>query len=128
MSTISLTYDELAERLSMTGASVRNLVRRRQWKRAPGNDGKARITVPEEALKGATCAPTDVPTDRAIDVPSPVQGIIARLELEVAGLRDLVEAERRRADTEAKRADGAEADRSAWRNLAQRPWWRRLAG
>tara|TARA_B100001105_G_scaffold224082_1_gene192961 strand:- start:284 stop:502 length:219 start_codon:yes stop_codon:yes gene_type:complete len=72
--------------------------------------------------------------------------MIARLELEIAGLRDIVEAERRRADAEAKRADGAEAsfrglveverqradaaaaDRDAWRNLAQRPWWRRLAG
>lgn len=135
MSTISLTYDELAERLGITGASARNLVRRRKWKRVPGNDGKARIAVPEDEIEGATRGGTDGPSDRGIDAPSPFQEMVARLELEVAGLREIVmaergraEAEARRADGEARRADGAEADRDAWRGMAQRPWWRRLAG
>lgn len=132
MDTLSLTYDELADRLGISGASARNLVRRKKWNRATGNDGKARISVPVETIEGATSASTEAPTnggtEGSIDPPSPVHILIAKLEVEVAGLRELIQAERGRADTEAKRANAIEADRDAWRNLAQRSWWRRLAG
>lgn len=42
-------------------------------------------------------------------------------DLLVQSLRELIEAERRR-------ADAAETDRDAWREMAQRSWWKRLIG
>jgi excisionase family DNA binding protein len=42
-------------------------------------------------------------------------------ELLIQSLRDLVQAERRR-------ADAAESDRDAWREMAQRSWWKRITG
>lgn len=140
-----LSYDDIADRLRITPASARNLVRRKRWQRRPGNDGRARIAVPDDVL----CAPTGGTTsgasmadiEGAIDAPQPmppsneVHLALARLEVEVAGLRELVSAERARAEAEARRADAAEADRDAWRALADRqaqaastssPWWRRV--
>ena len=46
----SLTYAELAQALTITPASANKLARRKRWPRVPGNDGKARVAVPEEAL------------------------------------------------------------------------------
>lgn len=116
-----MSYDEVAATLKITPASARNLVRRKGWKRQAGNDGRARVLVPD----GAIDAPSDGETDAPLNA---VHVQLARLEAEVSGLRELVAAERRRADAEAKRAESAEADRDAWRASAQRPWWRRLAG
>ena len=45
-----LTYDELAERLGIERESARQHVKRKRWARRPGNDGKVRIGVPDEAL------------------------------------------------------------------------------
>lgn len=50
---------------------------------------------------------------------NPVETI--NTDLLVHSLRELVEAERRRADS-------AEADRDAWREMAQRSWWKKLVG
>lgn len=46
----------------------------------------------------------------------------------IAMARELAEArsDAARLSAEATRANDAAADRDAWRNLAQRPWWRRL--
>src|SRR3954452_15198868 len=46
-----MTYDELAEALGRSGEAVRALVIRKRWRRTLGNDGRARITVPAEALE-----------------------------------------------------------------------------
>lgn len=54
-----------------------------------------------------------------------------RLSTELVEMaRALAEAEAQaaKADAESRRADDAASDRDAWRSLAQRPWWRRLAG
>lgn len=45
----------------------------------------------------------------------------AALEVEIDGLKQLVEAERRR-------ADAAEREAGHWRELAFKPWWKRLVG
>jgi hypothetical protein len=149
-----LTYTELADRLGLTRGSARNLVQRRRWARQIGNDGQARIGVPAEELAARTATgsaagsnagiatPPGAPPAPPSDAPNPVHLQLARLEGELAGLRELVQAERSRADAEARRAEGeakraeveaaraasAEADRDAWRSLAQRSWWRRLVG
>lgn len=49
-----LTYDELAERLGIERESARQHVKRKRWGRRPGNDGKVRIGVPDEALENRT--------------------------------------------------------------------------
>ena len=119
METVSLSYDELAERLRINPHSARNLVRRKRWKRTVGNDGKARVSVPREAL----VAPSTSPSAPPLEAPSPAaeSGVtIARLEVQIDGLKALVEAERRR-------ADAAEADRDRWHASANRPFWRRFA-
>jgi hypothetical protein len=50
MSTVWLTYDELAERLGIERESARQHVKRKHWARQKGNDGKVRIGIPEEVL------------------------------------------------------------------------------
>lgn len=114
MDTLALTYKELADRLGVKPESARKLVQRKRWHRVTGNAGTVRIHVPIEALP----APGDSPSDTGTN---PVHAQIALLETEIAGLRELVQSERRR-------ADDAVADRDAWRAMAQRPWWKRIAG
>lgn len=53
-----LDYDELAGRLGITRESARRLVIRKRWRRAPGNDGKARVAVPNDALPDVTPSDT----------------------------------------------------------------------
>ena len=153
----SLTYAELAEALKITPASANKLARRRRWPRVPGNDGKARVSVPEEALvrrDSPPASPLDVPPVSPSD--NPVHAEIARLESELAGARGelvgtreaLTEARARADAAEARSAElsaGLEAERgrtekaiAAFAALAERldaladerarPWWRRLAG
>lgn len=56
---VHLTYDELAQRLGITRESARQLVIRRRWGRTKGNDGKSRVSVPEEVLQARTADATD---------------------------------------------------------------------
>lgn len=130
-----LTYTELAAALGITGASARNLVRRRRWRRDKGNDGQARIAVPVDVLAqrapaSADTAPPTMPDMTApTTAPSPESHVdivelriaYARLEEALGSIRAVVEIER-------ERRAAVEADRDAWRTLATRPWWRRWAG
>lgn len=132
--TLWLTYAELAERLGITGDSARNLVRRRQWARKPGNDGTQRIGVPkeylderdmEEALPSPTEPPIDPPIVAAIIPPVEVDAegaTVAALEAHIETLKEIVERERGRGDTERDRADAererAEAERARADELA----------
>ena len=129
-----LTYAELAERLGITGDSARNLVRRRQWTRQPGNDGTMRIGVPkdylderdmEEALPSPTEPPIDPPIVAAIIPPVEVDtegGTVAALEAHIQTLKEIADRERGRGDTERDRADAerarAEAERARADELA----------
>lgn len=49
-----LTYDEIAERFGITRESARQLVLRKHWTRRKGNDGRARIEIPVDALPPTT--------------------------------------------------------------------------
>ncbi len=42
----TLTYDELETMLRKSPKAVRQLVRRREWRRIPGNDGRTSIAIP----------------------------------------------------------------------------------
>jgi hypothetical protein len=134
----SLTYAQLGEALGITPASANKLARRRRWPRSPGNDGKVRVSVPEEALvrkDSPTDVPQDVPPARLPD------NLIMALEAHVTTLKEqLAASEGRLAASMAElTAERARADRaiSAFADLAERldalaasrrPWWRRLAG
>lgn len=103
----SLTYAELGELLGITAASANKLARRKRWPRAKGNDGKTRVSVPDEALDRPQDSPGASPPD------SPPPNMVHELQARIAVLEVEVGAERRR-------ADAAEADRDAWREQAQR--------
>lgn len=49
-------------------------------------------------------------------------------QLEAINLDPLVQTLRELIEVERRRADAAETDRDAWREMAQRSWWRRLVG
>jgi hypothetical protein len=69
----SLTYAELARALKIEPASANRLARRKRWPRVKGNDGRTRISVPEEALvrevsppDSPLVSPPDSPPDKLI--------------------------------------------------------------
>ena len=147
MSTVSMTYDQLAARFGIGAKSARNLVRRKGWRRTQGNDGAARIDVPLEALPadGSTDAGTSGGSDAAPDAPmAPAAdaGLVDSLRAEIAVLQSaLVRAEAVAAERsttlehERRRAEEAQAELRAvldrllkLQEDAARPWWRRLAG
>lgn len=113
MSTVSLTYDELAERLGIGRKSAQNTVRRKGWRRTKGNDGRARIEVPLDALPDTPSV--EEPVSAQVDPQIPV------LEAQIEGLKALVAAEK-------ARADAAESDRDRWHELAVKPLWKRAVG
>ena len=48
-----LTYREIADRLGVSIPAAKMRVKRAQWPVTKGNDGKARVTVPSDALPEA---------------------------------------------------------------------------
>lgn len=129
-----LTYNEAAQKLAIAPASVRQRARRGRWSRRMGNDGLAKVDVPDAILSAATSAPTpsatspatSAPTPPAMSSPTPLDVMrqrIADLEAELAA-RPVVQTV---SQLEARVAD-LQSDRDAWRALALRPWWRRLVG
>jgi hypothetical protein len=123
------SYDEVAEMLGITRGGARNLARKRSWARRPGNDGKTRVLVPADTIPARTDAGIDGSTDAHID-PAPnaaaeLGAMVARLEGELAGLRVVIEAERRRAELAERLADEVRQDRDRWHKeaTARRGWW-----
>jgi hypothetical protein len=103
----SLTYAELAEALKITPASANKLARRRRWPRVPGNDGKARVAVPEDALVRRDIPPdvsADSPPPSPLDVPpvSPPDKLIKALEAHVETLKAQLAAAEARIDKQAE--------------------------
>jgi hypothetical protein len=73
MSTVWLTYDELAERLGIERESARQHVKRKHWARQRGNDGKVRIGVPEDVLSARSEPDTEGGTE---PVQAPVHPLV----------------------------------------------------
>ena len=48
-----LTYEDMGTALGITTESAKRLAMRHKWPRQPGNDGRARVAVPEERLQEA---------------------------------------------------------------------------
>jgi len=158
----SLTYAELAKALKITPESANRLARRKRWPRVKGNDGRTRVAVPEdfcppdspgEGLNSPGDGPPVSPGDKPPDSPpdNPVHAQIARLEGELAGMREALaeararagaaeasaEAAQARADAEAAKtaqairafeslAERLEAIAEAQKAKTLRRWWRRI--
>jgi len=69
----------------------------------------------------APTGPAQMPAHPAPTPDHPAEAETINTDLLINSLRELVEAERRR-------ADAAESDRDAWREMAQRSWWKKLVG
>jgi len=154
---VQMTYEEIAAKLKIEIDSARKLVRRRRWRRTTGNDKKTLIEVPvdydwERGRDTAADAPEDMPQEAPSE--NQVHQMLGRLEGELLGMREVVNAERGRADTERQRADEAmqrltmvererderiaklererderlaeiRQERDRWLARATAPWWRR---
>jgi len=116
--TRSLSYDELAGLLGIERESARHLAFRRRWRRTKGNDGKARVEVPLEAIPGpGPAAPTgDNPlgiTGPATDTPTGSETVLTRHIERLEGM--LAEAQVRLTDVEADRDAARDEARDAQR-------------
>lgn len=112
METVALTYKELACRLAIKVESARKTAQRKRWHRTTGNDGTIRIHVPIDVFPSKVVE-GDSPTDSHGDSPANLVHVqLAKLEAEVAGLKEVLQAER-------SRTVAAEQDRDAWREQAQ---------
>jgi hypothetical protein len=109
MSIRMMTYDELASALGITPDSARRLVARKKWQRSPGNDGRARIHVPPDALPDS---PPDVRDDKQPSKADELTIQIVKLEGEIQALKSVLDIERQRS-TEIRE------DRDAWKNQAE---------
>lgn len=115
MSTVAVTYRELADRLGIKPESARKTAQRKHWHRSMGNDGTVRVHVPLDALDVPETVPADVP----VTVPSD-------LEMQISALEALL-AEVRSTNAVLKSAnEDLRIDRDRWHHLASRPWWKRI--
>lgn len=120
MEHVFLTYDEAADRLGIKPDSVRRRARARKWPRRKGNDGKAQVGIPPDAL-GADDPPGPPPGP-------PPDTEAAELRVENQMLREMTndlrtERDRARADADAQR----EMLRAALDDMRNRPSiWSRL--
>ena len=107
-----LTYKELAAELGASAEGARRRAQRGRWTRQRGNDGLARVLVPEDALDGPrpVRAPSVRP-DGAGNARAPDAPLVAALESHVATLK--AELEHRAAELDALKAQLAAADASA---------------
>lgn len=89
MSTAWHTYQEAADLLGIKPQSVKKRAIRRHWPRMTGNDGLARIQVPDDALP---TVPGPIPDDATEDIPGdmspPVDDTAERLRAELAETRE----------------------------------------
>jgi hypothetical protein len=151
MSTESLTYSELGDRLGASPEAARSLARRLQLTRKPGNDGKMRVIVDLAEIQYTPLSARS-PGGQQADIDGlkvrikQLQAELAKLELEkqcleasAAGHRTDFERERDRCDTltaetlnwtkvamsAREKAARLEGEMSARRG---RQWWGRLVG
>jgi hypothetical protein len=132
MSTVAMTYEELAERLRISVPSARRLVLRRRWRKGRGNDGRSVVQVPEEFLQRRDDSRADVTPDDPLTAPpaDPVTVAepagMADLLARLAAVQDkLIEMARRQGASEAEanalkaQVEEVRTERDAWRGQAE---------
>jgi len=153
-----LTYHEAGKRLGSTGEAVRYRALRGKWPRRRGNDGRARVQIPEDAppVRTPSACPVGAPGAQDVRTPSAprsdqalvhaLESHIKTLQADCEALKEQLAVERTAfADKEAALAGDLAAERArsseaieAFAAIAarldapaaarSRPWWRRLAG
>jgi hypothetical protein len=143
-----LTYDEMVEVMHLTKESAKVLTRKKRWPRRPGNDGRARIGVPEEAIEarressreGSREKDPQSPRERDPESTSPdleevlaLRVLCARLEAQIEAMRVIAaereEQTRRERQGLEQRAEEVAAERDRWAAQAEtlakrgRLWW-----
>jgi hypothetical protein len=142
MSTESLTYADLADRLGTTQEAARSFVRRLRLPRMKGNDGKARVNVDLNDFQYKPM-PTRKRDGHRADTVEALQAELARIEVEKRCLEATAAGHRADFERERDRADNALAEASKMAALAmtaretaarlegeliarhRRSWWRR---
>ena len=150
MTTESLTYSELSERLGSSPEAARSLARRLRLVRKPGNDGKVRVIVDLAEIR-YTPAPSRSPDGPQVNIDAlktrieQLQADLAELEMEkncleasVAEHRADFERERDRCDrliaetlalnkvAMSARENAARLEGEAFGRQNRRRWWGRL--
>ena len=136
-----LTYEQVAEQLNVTPRAARARAFRGQWSKMQGNDGRARVRLPDERpapARNTTVRPTDPALVHALE------SNIKTLEAHVATLQEQLRVEAGRLAASEARADKSAADLAradkaiaAFSDIAmrldalvaereQKPWWRRV--
>jgi hypothetical protein len=117
-----ISYRELADARGISLASAKRIANRRRWPRQAGNDGTARVGVPQDEMQPAR----DVPQDDGADV---LPGVVEALTAIVGDLRGMLadHSDRLAAALEGKAR--AESEAAALREqlataTARRRWWR----
>jgi hypothetical protein len=141
MSIESLTYADLADRLSTTQEAARSLVRRLRLPRTKGNDGKARVNVDLNDFQYKPM-PIRKPDGRQASTIEALQAELARTEVEKRCLEATAAGHRADFERERDRAESALAEAIKMTGIAmsaresaarlegellarRRSWWRR---
>ena len=85
-----LTYGELAAARGVTVATARRMATRYKWPKQMGNDGLARVSVPEAALRANTPAKVSR-TEAAPEAVAALEAVIEALQEEVRDTRERAE-------------------------------------
>lgn len=130
MSTVSLTYAELAQRLGISVDGARMKVKRHRWPKAKGNDGTIRVTVEEAELTPSERSPNvrGAFPDQAAEQVRTLEAHIATLTEQLAKAESRADAEREKVATMTAQLLRLTTDMMALQQAQARPWWRRLAG
>jgi len=134
-----LTYEQAAERLNISPEAIRQRAIRHRWARTAGNDGRARVHLPDDvrpASGRSNRKPVRTPSGPVADGP-----LLKYLESHVETLKEQLaasaEREGRLASDLAAERERADKAIAAFADLAQRldalvserrSWWRRLVG
>jgi len=114
----TLSHNEAAKQVGVSRRSIMRAIEAGEL--AARRDNRNQWKIEAEAL--AHWAPNEHAQVAAHHMPTPeIQIEKSSTDLLMHSLRELIDAERRR-------ADAAEADRDAWREMAQRSWWRKIIG
>jgi hypothetical protein len=123
MTTESLTYSEIGERLGCSPEAARSLSRRLRLVRKPGNDGRVRVIVDLEEIQHRP-APTRSPIGRQADLDAfkaqieQLQSDLAKLEAEKNCLEASVAEHRADFEHERERCDKLIAETLALNKVA----------
>jgi hypothetical protein len=118
-----MSYADIAVARGVSVESATRMVRRKRWRRQPGNGATILVAVPlaeltrterrtKIALPGQPALPSPGSPPGQKGLPSPdIEGVVRGFEAALSVLSEQLAAERKRADNERARATTAEADR-----------------